>query len=49
MQGYQKAQMTQTAMGALRQGTDYMLACNLAPTFGASFSYVGQVSNADSC
>ena len=43
VQGYTKAGLTATAEAALKQGTDYMVLCNLAPTFGASFSYVGQV------
>ena len=43
MQGYSKAGVTNKAMSALRQGTDYMLKCNLAPSFGSSFAYVAQV------
>ena len=44
VQGYKKAGVTDKAKAALRQGTDYMLKCNLPASFGSDFAYVAQVS-----
>ena len=43
VQGYKKAGVTDKAKAALRQGTDYMLKCNLPASFGSDFAYVAQV------
>ena len=49
LQGYKSAGVTNKALSALRQGTDYMLKCNLPASFGSNFAYVAQVGMMSMC